>query len=514
MASLDSVHAHPEPSNDQPIGGVSLDSAPVHVPLVLDLDGTLIRSDVLVECFVAALRRNPFVLFIAIFWLLQGKAVLKQKLAAYAPDDLDAIPANQDLLKLAEREAKRGRAVVLATASNEIMARRIARRFAFIGEVLASDGVRNLKGRAKADVLEERFPGGFIYAGDSSADLPVWARAQSAIGINLAPKTAKALATLGKPMLLLNDSKHPLRVLIKAARVKQWAKNALIFAPLFLAGMMFEATAWRDALLAFFGLGFVASATYLLNDLFDLNDDRRHWTKRNRPLASGDLPIVEGLMLVPVLTLAGFALSAAAGLAVFATVMLYTVITLAYSFHVKRVPVVDVAVLAGLFTLRLFLGVVAIGAVLSPWLFVFSMALFLSLSTAKRHTEVVRMALHGKTKTAGRGYIARDEPMLLALGLAAAMSAVVLFSLYLTAEAFQATSVYSAPMFLWATPVLLFLWLGRIWLISQRGELDDDPVAFALKDRPSLALGAMLGLAFAGAVFGGTVMVEVAQWIA
>jgi hypothetical protein len=172
----------------------------------------------------------------------------------------------------------------------------------------------------------------------------------------------------------------------------------------------------------------------------------------------------------------------------------------------------DVAVLATLFTLRLFLGVVAIGAVISPWLFVFSMALFLSLSTAKRHTEVVRMALHGKTKTAGRGYIARDEPMLLALGLAAAMSAVVLFSLYLTAEAFQA-AMYTAPGFLWATPILLFLWLGRIWLVSQRGELDDDPVAFALKDKASLALGCMLGLAFGGAIFGGFAMGAL-PWIA
>jgi 4-hydroxybenzoate polyprenyltransferase len=294
--------------------------------------------------------------------------------------------------------------------------------------------------------------------------------------------------------------------------VKQWAKNALIFIPLFLAGMATDLVAWRDALFAFFGLGFVASATYLLNDLFDLADDRRHWTKRNRPLASGALPIGEGLMLVPVLAVAGFALAAAAGWAVFATVMLYTAITLAYSFHVKRVPILDVAVLATLFTLRLFLGVVAIGAVISPWLFVFSMALFLSLSTAKRHTEVVRMALHGKTKTAGRGYIARDEPMLLALGLAAAMSAVVLFSLYLTAEAFQA-AMYTAPGFLWATPILLFLWLGRIWLVSQRGELDDDPVAFALKDKASLALGCMLGLAFGGAIFGGFAMGAL-PWIA
>lgn len=514
MATLDSVSSRPKPGNDILVDRTSVHAAPINQPLVLDLDHTLLRSDMLVECFVAALRRNPFILFSAIIWLARGKAVLKNKLAAYAPDDLEAIPAFQPLVELAEREARRGRSIVLATASDELLARRVAKRFGFICEVLASDGTRNLKGAAKAALLVESYPQGFIYAGDNQADLTVWEKATSAVGVNLKPKTTKALSAFGKPMLLLNDAKHPARVLIKAARVKQWAKNVLIFAPLFLAGMMLEGAAWRDALFAFFGLGFVASATYLLNDLFDLNDDRRHWTKRNRPLASGALPIGEGLMLVPVLGLAGFVLAAAAGWAVLATVALYTLITLAYSFHIKRVPVLDVAVLATLFTLRLFLGVVAIGAVISPWLFVFSMALFLSLSTAKRHTEVVRMAQHGKNKTAGRGYIARDEPMLLALGLATAMSAVVLFSLYLTAEAFQ-NAAYSAPGFLWATPVLLFLWLGRIWLVSQRGDLDDDPVAFALKDKPSLALGLMLGLAFAGAVMGGKMgglFLEIAPW--
>ena len=504
MAILDSIDTRTAVANDLPPSGGGVLAAPLDQPLVLDLDHTLLRSDMLVECFVAALRRNPFVLFLALLWLLRGKAVLKARLAPFAPDDLEAIPAHEWLVQLAQAQAKLGRTVVLATAADELLARRIARRFAFISEVIASNGVRNLRGQAKACLLGERFPQGFIYAGDSHADLTVWQKANGAIGVNLLPRTARALAGLGKPMLLVKDRPHTLKVLIKAARVKQWAKNALIFAPLFLAGMMLDAAAWRDALLAFFALGFVASATYLLNDLFDLGDDRRHWTKRHRPLAAGTLPIGEGLMLVPVLGVAGFALALAAGWAVVATVALYTLVTLAYSFHLKRVPILDVAVLAALFTLRLFLGVVAIGAVLSPWLFVFSMALFLSLSTAKRHTEVVRMALHGKTKTAGRGYIARDEPMLLSLGLAAAMSAVVLFSLYLTAEAFQ-NAVYSAPAFLWATPVLLFLWLGRIWLVSQRGELDDDPVAFALKDRASLALGAMLGLAFGGAVFAGMV---------
>jgi 4-hydroxybenzoate polyprenyltransferase len=219
-------------------------------------------------------------------------------------------------------------------------------------------------------------------------------------------------------------------------------------------------------------------------------------------LASGALALTHGLALVPVLATAGLALAALLGPGVLATVLLYASVTLAYSARLKRIPILDVTLLAGLFTLRLFVGVVAIGAVISAWLFVFSMALFLSLSIAKRHTEVVRMVAHGLSEAAGRGYRACDAVLLLALGVASAASAIVLLTLYLTAEAFRA-AFYTAPAFLWLAPIVLMLWLGRIWLLSQRGELDDDPVAFALKDGPSLALGVALGLAFAAASVGG-----------
>jgi 4-hydroxybenzoate polyprenyltransferase len=268
-----------------------------------------------------------------------------------------------------------------------------------------------------------------------------------------------------------------------------------------LAGKLGDAGAWLNVGLAFLAIGFLASATYLVNDLSDLADDRRHWSKRNRPLASGRMSIPVALLLVPAFLVIAAALGLFAGPAVFSVLALYGATTLFYSFKLKRIPIVDVMTLASLFTLRLLLGVVAIGAALSPWLFVFSMALFFSISLAKRHVEVVRLRAHGMEKSAGRGYDPRDEPFLLALGVGSALSSVVLLSLYLSADAFRA-AFYGAPQFLWFAPAIILLWLSRIWLLSQRGELDDDPVAFALKDRPSLMLGAALGLAFFAAAFG------------
>lgn len=492
----------PSPGDASPVGTGSALAAPLDHPLVLDLDHTLLRTDLLFESFAAALRRNPLVVLMAILWLIQGKAVLKRRLCEAAPLATDLLPVNPAVVALAEAEFAAGRRVVLATAADELFARRIAARFPFIDDVLASNGRRNLKGATKAALLKAHYPGGFVYAGDHGSDLAIWAEASEAVAIGPSRPLARRLEALGKPTTVVASEPAGFRTALRAMRLKQWVKNGLVFAPVGLAGLALSPGAWLQAMLAFAALGLVASATYLVNDIVDLEDDRRHWSKRERPLASGAMRLDLGLRLAAGSAALGFLLASLAGPAVAAVLALYTAVTLAYSLRLKRIPILDVATLAGLFTLRLFLGVVAIGAVISPWLFVFSMALFLSLSIAKRHTEVVRAVLHGSAKSGGRGYVARDEPLLLALGLSAGAAAIVLFSLYLTAEAFR-IAAYTMPGFLWATPFVLFLWLGRIWLLSQRGELDDDPVAFAIRDRVSLSLGAVLALAFAAAMFGG-----------
>ena len=448
------------------------------------------------------MKANVLVIFSCLYWLVTGgKAHLKRRLAGIALPDLDLIPANAQLVEIAEREAEAGRTIVLATATDELLASRFRRRFPFLSRVIASDGKRNLKGTRKAEALAREFPAGFIYAGDSKSDLAVWEKAQGVITVGATPSVKRKARAFGKPTLDI-ASVSTRRSIFKAIRLQQWVKNALVFAPVPLAGLLGDWNAWTHAILAFVSIGFLASATYLINDLLDLADDRRHWSKKNRPLAAGRMPIATALALVPVLLALSALTAIPLGFAGVGVIALYGVTTLLYSLWLKRVPIVDVLTLATLFTLRLLLGVAAIGAAISPWLFVFSMALFFSMSLAKRHVEVVRMKDHGIERAVGRGYVPRDEPFLLALGVGSALSSVVLLSLYLTADAFNA-GYYSAPQFLWFAPVIILLWLSRIWLLSQRGELDDDPVAFAVRDRPSLVLGAVLGLAFACAAMGG-----------
>jgi 4-hydroxybenzoate polyprenyltransferase len=284
-----------------------------------------------------------------------------------------------------------------------------------------------------------------------------------------------------------------------ALRLHQWAKNLLIFVPLVLGGKLFDAEAWLHALVAFAALGLVASSSYIINDLWDLADDRRHWWKRNRPLAAGELSTRRALVLAAIGLVAGFTLIAAAGIPAATVLGVYLALALTYTFWLKREPVLDVLTLAGLFTVRLGLGVAATQVRFSYWLLVFSMFIFLSLSLAKRSAEVERTRDHGHVQALGRGYRVSDGPVILALGVAAMLGAVLIMVIYLINDAFPA-GFYRQPVFLWAFPVVLFMWLGRIWLLCHRGELHDDPVAFALKDPASLGYGAIMAAAFVAAV--------------
>jgi len=470
-------------------------------PLVLDLDGTLVRTDILFETFVAYVRRNPLRLFKVAGWLLKGRAVLKQRLAAVTDLDVESLPVTEDLVSYAAREAALGRQVHLATATDIGIAQRVRDRFPFISRVFASDGETNLKARAKADALSNAFPDGFAYAGDSRADLPVWQAASETIVVNPTPPVLKAAGAIREPAHVFEKPRTGLRFVAKVLRLHQWAKNGLVFAPLMLGGLLFDLQAWTMAAAGFLALSLLASATYLLNDLFDLSDDRRHWSKRARPLASGRLKIAHALMLVPFGMGAAYAIGAWIGPVAIVFLTAYLALTLAYSFSLKKIELLDAAVLATLFTLRLGFGVALAGVMLSPWLLVFSMFLFLSLSFAKRYVEVMRMEERGRTQAAGRGYKAGDGPMVAMIGAASGLASVQVMVMYVMNEAYSA-GAYAQPLMLWAVPPVLFLWIARIWLLAQRGELDDDPVAFAVKDGPSLLLGAVLGMVFLAALAG------------
>lgn len=286
--------------------------------------------------------------------------------------------------------------------------------------------------------------------------------------------------------------------LLKSLRLHQWAKNLLVFVPLLLAGKFDSAEAWTACVLGFLAFGLLASATYLFNDIKDVPFDRLHWSKCARPLANGDLTVTAAVIAAILFGAASFGMAALIGHGALLIFGIYAALTVLYSVKLKRVPMLDVFVIAVLFTLRLVLGIQLAQVAASPWLLVFSMFVFLSLALGKRHTEVVRTAALGRERIAGRGYVARDAQMLLGLGVSTSVGAILIMIIYLLSEAFS-VAFYSSPMVLWAMPAVLFLWLGRYWLLVGRVELDDDPLEYAVKDRVSLGLGAAMAAIFVGA---------------
>jgi len=285
---------------------------------------------------------------------------------------------------------------------------------------------------------------------------------------------------------------------LRALRLHQWAKNLLIFVPLILAGKLLSVEAWANCVVGFLAFGLLASATYLVNDLRDLPYDRLHWSKHARPLACGDLPAPAAYAAIAVGTVASLAIAASLGRAAVLILFVYGALTLMYSLRLKRVPLLDVFIIAVLFTLRLVFGIQLTSVTPSPWLLVFSMFIFMSLSIGKRYTEVSRASALGRDRIDGRGYLAKDGPLLFGLGLAAGTCAVIILILYLLNEAF-AHGFYKSPLVLWALPAALFLWLGRFWLFAGRGALDDDPLVYAIKDRVSLGIGAAMVAIFVAA---------------
>lgn len=480
--------------------GIACLSADLSIPLVLDMDGTLLATDTLHEAMICFIRRRGFDLLHIPGWLMRGKRYFKAQISlSLTAEDIACFPAVATVVAFAEREARMGRPIILATAADRSIAEQVAAQYPFISEIVASDLSINLKGANKANWLAERFPQGFIYAGDSSADLAVWKMAAGAV---LVGRTAGLEAAILQNSELLHTFIYCgglLPLVQRSLRLHQWAKNALVFVPLILSGKLFEPSDWLNAMAGFISIGLLASATYVLNDLWDLSEDRRHWSKRNRPLASGNLSIAGGVALAVGCGLASLAAGLTLGSSVVAVLSLYLVMSLAYSFRFKREPIIDVLFLAALFSLRLALGIVITHAKLSPWLIVFSMFIFLSLSLAKRQTEIKRMVDHGLEQTLGRGYRAADAPLVLALGVGSALAAVLIMVLYLIEDAFPA-GLYHRPFFLWGFPVVIFLFLSRIWLACHRGDLHDDPVAYALKDKTSLFYGATMAALFVAAM--------------
>lgn len=463
--------------------------------LAVDLDGTLLRSDTLHEGFVRALFTRPLDAVMAAAAIVRGRAAVKARLSDHSSAAVEHIPVHADFLAWLHDMAQSGRSLHLVTAAHHSVAAAAAQRFPIFDRVIATEGETNLKGVHKRDRLTSEFPEGFAYAGDSSADLPIFAHAESIVVVGTDEGVKKRALALGRPV----EAEFSLQGAtakdwLKALRIHQWSKNLLMFVPLFLSGAIFHLDTVFTAVLGFVLMGVAASGTYILNDLSDLDADRRHWSKSGRPFASGLISPLIGLLAAVTLIVGGLAGSLLLSPAFAAALLLYLATTLGYSFWMKRVPLLDVGVLAALYTLRLAMGAVLAQVLLSEWLVVFSLFFFLSLSLAKRHVEVLRAGEHYEGAIPGRGYRTSDTVLTLPLGLSAAMTSLLLMVIFLVFEAFQ-PATYARPHWLWAAPAMMFLWLSRIWLLASRGELEDDPVSFAVKDKTSIVLGIVLSLA-------------------
>lgn len=469
-------------------------SAECSVCLCVDLDGTLIRSDSLMEAFFALIGRNLFYCLLVPFWLMRGKANVKRQISKRIDFDASLLPYNEKLLAYLKAEKAAGRRLALATASDELQARAIADHLGIFDDVFASDGKTNLSGSRKLKRLNEAYGvGNFDYVGNSRVDLAVWRDAREAILVNPHAGVRPRAAKIAEVTHQFDDRTGWFRPLLKALRPHQWVKNVLIFVPLVLDHRIDQPGLLLQAFWAFCAFGFCASSVYVLNDLVDISSDRRHRTKRNRTFAAGRLPVTFGIALIPVFLVISLAFASLLPLRFLAGLGLYYFVTLAYTFRLKRVQIIDVLVLAGLYTMRIIAGGLAVNVTPSFWLLSFSMFFFLSLALAKRYVELSAIQAQEMTKSHGRGYVAQDLETMAHFGINGGYIAILVLALYINSE--DVTALYVRPEVIWLLcPIVLYL-ISRIWLKARRNELYEDPVIFILRDFRSqllVAIGAAL----------------------
>ena len=453
------------------------------------------------ESALRVMRDKPLDLLRIPYWLARGKAHLKSNLASRATFDPSSLPYNQDLLVWLNAQHAAGRRLILCTASDRSIAEPIAAHLGFFDEVMASDGSANLAGRNKADALEARFGrGGYDYVGNSSADLHVWQGARRAIVVNASNSLAQQARKLCEVEIEFPSPALGLGMLRRVLRAHQWLKNALLFVPLLAAHQVFSGDSWMGLLLAFVSFSLCASTVYIANDLFDLESDRAHPRKRARPFASGAVPAWMGVILAPILFGLSILVGSRVGPDFMFWLLVYFAVTCVYSWRLKQLVLVDCLALAILYTLRIVAGGAAAGLPMSFWLLAFSMFLFMSLAFVKRYAELQLQIMHGKEKAHGRGYATADASLIQMLGINTGIAAVLVLALYLNSEA--VIIQYATPELVWAAvPVMLF-WVSWIWLQAHRGNMHDDPVVFAVKDKVSLTAGAVFGIILALAATG------------
>jgi len=466
-------------------------------PLIVDLDGSLIRSDLLVESALAYVKAKPLRIFDLLTWLLKGRANLKAQLAQAVTLSVPHLPYNTEIQALMAVERAAGRQVVLATSSHRIFADQVAAHLGAFDDVIATENGANLSGQAKRDELVRRYgEKGFDYVGNSSDDLPVWQAARQAYAVNPPASVLHKAQALGNLTKAFRSDISAAKVWMRTLRLHQWTKNFLVFVPLLASHKFTDIALIADAFLAFFVFGLCASSVYIVNDILDLDDDRQHATKVSRTFAAGHMSLIAGVVAFPLLLILAFGLSAMYLPWKFTAVLAaYYALTAAYSLGLKRITIVDVTMLAMLYTMRIIAGVFAVDVLATFWMLAFSMFIFFSFALVKRFTELRSARQQGVTgKTPGRGYYPDDIEMISALGASSGYIAVLVLAMYINDS--STLALYRHPEFIWfACPLLLF-WISRLWLLTHRGLMHDDPVIFAIKDRTSWIVGVLFGCVF------------------
>jgi 4-hydroxybenzoate polyprenyltransferase/phosphoserine phosphatase len=501
-------HADPH-SLDDPTDPSAPSAASSNEPLCVDLDGTLVKSDTLLDSVVVLARQSPRSLLRFPRWIAEGKAAFKRNVSSVVALNVVHLPYNQPLLEYLRQQHADGREIYLATGADHLLAERVAHHLGLFSGVLASDGSLNLTGRNKLAAFQQRFPAGFSYIGNARPDLPLLTHCVHPMVANPHRGLRTTLRSAAvQPSRTFTDSDSPMKAWLRAIRLHQWAKNTLIFLPLLLAHVRAVGPAVA-ALLAFLSFGLAASATYLFNDLLDLEADRHHPRKRVRPFAAGDLSPIAGavtilLFLVTSLVLALLLPHVLTALSpqfiwngqgqFIEWLVLYAISTTVYSLRLKRMVLVDVMVLACLYTIRILAGSAAAGVKVSPWLAAFSIFFFLSLAFVKRFSELESLSMRREASEAlavkGRNYRVSDLEQLRSFGTASGYASVVIFALYIGNEVAQ--NLYPHHSRLWLLVPVLLLWLSRLWLKASRGELEEDPVVYAITDPRSLQLGVVV----------------------
>lgn len=475
------------------------DISDINIPLTTDLDGTLIHTDTLAESFMLMIKKKPLLFFLFPLWLLKGKYYLKAKILEHSNLKAESLPYNQDVIKFLEEEKAKGRKIYLFTASMQKIADKVQEHLGIFDAVYGSSDNVNLRSANKLSKLNQLFgEKNFDYIGDSGADIKVWQGSRKGYAVNPSKKIEKKIQELNNVEVISRRKKSTAKLIIKEIRVYQWVKNVLIFLPVLLAHKIPDFSTTVSLIIAFFSFSLMASFIYVINDIFDIAADRQHRKKKFRPIASGELSLFKSFIILPLLAILSLGLSIAFLSHYFTLLLLvYLIINITYSFYAKKIMVLDIIILSILYTIRLIGGGIVADVLISPWLLEFSIFIFLSLAAIKRFSELYNLKQLNKDSSARRGYRTEDIDLIRNIGVISGYISVLIIGLYLNST--EVITLYKRPQLLWIITPLLLYWITRLWMVANRGLMNEDPIIFTIRDKASYIIGLSVFLIAIGA---------------